>query len=116
MPLTSNIIYKILGQSAPGNTSTVDLYTCPSLTNTVVSTMMICNRATVNAAYNIAIRANSAALANQHYIAFNSTVPANDSIALTVGMALGTNDVITIQANTTGVNNLGFTVFGTEMQ
>ena len=116
MPLTSNIIYKILGQSAPNSTSTIDLYTCPVLTNTVMSTMMICNRATVNAAYNIAVRANGSALANQHYIAFNSIVPANDSIALTVGMALGTNDVITIQANTTGVNNLGFTAFGTEMQ
>ena len=115
MPLTSDITYKILGQSAPANTSTIDLYTCPSLTNTVVSTMMICNRATVNASYNIAIRAGGAALANQHYIAFNTIVPANDSIALTIGMALGANDIITIQANTTGNNNLGFTLFGTEL-
>jgi hypothetical protein len=108
-------IYKVLAQSSPSSNATVDVYTVPSLTNTIISTMMICNRATVNAAYNIAIRTAGASLANQHYIAFNSLVPANDAIALTVGMALGATDVITIQANTTGNNNLGFTIFGTEI-
>jgi hypothetical protein len=108
-------IYKVLGQSAPSSTSTVDLYTVPSSTNTVTSTLMICNRSTVTASYNVAIRPAGASIANQHYIAFNSAVSSNDSIVLTLGMSLGATDVITVQANTTGVNNLGFTVFGSEI-
>lgn len=108
-------IYKILAQSAPTSTAIANAYTVPAATNTVISTLMICNRATVNASYNIAAVAGGATIANQHYIAFNSLVPANDSIALTVGISLGVGDNIAIQANTTGVNNLGFTLFGTEI-
>lgn len=108
-------IYKILAQSSPSSTAIANVYTVPAATNTVISTLMICNRATVNASYNIAVVGAGAAIANQHYVAFNSVVPANDSIALTVGMSLGATDNIAVQANTTGVNNLGFTLFGTEL-
>lgn len=108
-------IYKVLGQSAPSSTATADLYTVPAATNTVVSTMVVCNRAGANASYNIAIRPAAATLANQHYIAFNTSIPANDAITLTIGMTLGATDVITVQANTIGVNNLGFTLFGSEV-
>jgi hypothetical protein len=108
-------IYKVLAQSAPTSTSIANVYTVPAATNTVISTLMICNRATVNAAYNIAIQPAGATLANQHYISFNALVPAQDSIALTVGMSLAATDNIAVQANTTGVNNLGFTIFGTEI-
>ena len=108
-------IYKILAQSAPSSTSIANVYTVPAATNTIISTLMICNRATVNASYNIAVVPSGAAIANQHYISFNSVVPANDSIALTVGMALAATDNVVVQANTTGVNNIGFTLFGTEI-
>ena len=109
-------IYKILAQSAPTSTAIANVYTVPSITNTVISTLMICNRSNVNTSYNIAVIPGSAsAIANQHYITFNSVVPANDTIALTVGMSLAAADNVAIQANTTGVNNLGFTLFGTEI-
>lgn len=108
-------IYKVLAQSAPANTAVLNVYTVPAATNTIISTLMVCNRSSGNAQYNVAIVPGGAALANQHYIAFNSTVPANDSIALTVGMSLAATDNIAIQANTTGNNNLGFTLFGTEI-
>jgi hypothetical protein len=108
-------IYKVLAQSAPTSTAISNVYTVPVATNTVISTLMICNRADVNVSYNIAVVPGGATIANQHFIAFNSVVPANDSIALTVGMALAATDNIAVQANTTGVNNLGFTLFGTEL-
>jgi len=108
-------IYKILAQSSPTSTSISNVYTVPAATNTVISTLMICNRANINVSYNIALQPAGAALANQHYIAFNSVCPANDSIALTVGVALAATDNVAVQANTTGVNNLGFTLFGTEI-
>lgn len=108
-------LYKVLAQSAPSSNAVINVYTVPAATNTVISTMMICNRATVNVSYNIAIQPGGASLGNQHYIAFNSLVPANDSIALTIGMSLAATDNVAIQANTTGINNLSFTIFGTEI-
>lgn len=108
-------IYKILGQSAPTNTTAVDLYTVPAATNTVVSTLMISNRASSNVAANVALRPAGATLANQHYISYNTVVPPNDSIALTIGISLGATDVLTVQANTNGANNIGFTAMGTEI-
>jgi hypothetical protein len=108
-------IYKVLAQSSPGNTAVFNVYTVPAATNTIISTLMICNRSGSNAAYNIAVVPGGAALANQHYIAFNTLVPPNDTIALTVGMSLAATDNIAIQANSAGVNYLGFTLFGTEI-
>jgi len=111
MPTT----YKVLAQAALTSTATVDLYAVPGGTQAVTSTLVVCNRATANASYNIAIRPAAATLSNQHYIAFNTAIPANDSITLTIGMTLGNTDVITVQGNTTAVNNLGFTLFGSEV-
>lgn len=108
-------IYKVLAQSSPTTTSIANVYTVPAATNTIISTLMICNRSAGNASYNIAVVPGGAAIANQHYIAFNSLVPANDSIALTVGISLAATDNIAIQANTAGANNLGFSLFGTEI-
>lgn len=108
-------IYKVLAQSAPSNTAVFNVYTVPAATNTIVSTLMVCNRGAANAQYSIAVVPGGAAIANQHYIAFNAAVPANDSISITVGMSLAATDNVSVQANTIGVNNLGFTLFGTEI-
>jgi hypothetical protein len=51
-------------------------------------------------------------LANEHYIAYDSTVAANDSTMLTIGITLGATDVITVYASTA---NLSFSAFGSEI-
>lgn len=104
--------YKVLGQSAPSATTATTLYTVPSATQTVVSTIAVCNRAATAATYRIAIRPVGATLANQHYIAYDSTVAANDSTMLTIGITLATTDVITVYASTA---NLSFNAFGSEI-
>ena len=104
--------YKVLGQSAPSATTATTLYTVPSATQTVVSTIAVSNRAATAATYRIAIRPAGAALANQHYIAYDSTVAANDSTMLTIGITLATTDVITVYASTA---NLSFSAFGSEI-
>lgn len=108
-------IYKVLAQSAPGNTALINVYTVPVTTNTIVSTLMVCNRGNANAQYNIAVVPGGASIANQHYVAFNATCPANDTITITVGMSLAATDNIAVQANSAGANILGFTLFGTEI-
>jgi glucose-6-phosphate dehydrogenase assembly protein OpcA len=104
--------YKVLGQLAPSATTATTLYTVPSATSTVVSTITICNRAATSATYRIAIRIAGTTLANEDYLAYDSTVPANDTISLTLGVTLATTDVITVYASTA---NLSFNIFGAEI-
>ena len=104
--------YKVLGQSAPAATTATTLYTVPSATEAVVSTVTVCNRSSTNATFRIAVRPSGATLANEHYIAFDATLLANDTKALTLGITLSATDVVTIYASTA---NLSFSLFGSEI-
>lgn len=104
--------YKVLAQSAPSATTNTDIYTVPASTQTVVSTIVVANRAGTAATYRIAVRLNGATLANQHYIAYDVTVGASDSTTITIGITLDPSEVITVYASTA---NLSFNIFGAEI-
>jgi hypothetical protein len=104
--------YKVLGQSAPSATTDTDVYTVPSATEAVASTVFVCNRGSSATTYRIAIRPAGASLANQHYIAYDATISANDAVAITVGMTIEATDVVTIYA---GNGDLSFNLFGSEI-
>jgi hypothetical protein len=104
--------YKVLGQSAPSATTNTDVYTVGSGKSAVVSTITVCNRAASSATYRIAIRVAGAAIANEDYLAYDATVPANDSINLTLGITLAATDVVTVYASTA---NTSFNLFGSEI-
>ena len=105
-------ILKVLGQSNPPATTATTLYTVPSATSTVVSTITICNQSASSDTYRIAIRPAGATLDPKHYIAYNGVIPAYDSISLTLGITLATTDVITVYA---GTATLSFSAFGSEI-
>ena len=104
--------YKVLGQSAPSATTDTTLYTCPSATETIVSTIVVCNRSTTSATFRIAVRPNGATLANEHYILFDAPIQANDIVALTLGVTMDASDVLTVRGSTA---NLSFSAFGSEV-
>ena len=104
--------YKVLAQSAPAATTNTDMYTVGAGLQVVASTVTICNRAASSATYRIAVRNGGATLANQHYIAYDATVAANDTIALTLGLTLQASDIITVYASST---NLSLNIFGCEI-
>jgi len=106
------IVYKVLGQSSPSATTDTDVYTVPSATSAVVSTISVCNRSDTAASYRIAVRPAGATIANQHYIAYDIALAANDTTALTLGVSLATTDVVTVYAST---DNLTFNIFGSEI-
>jgi len=103
--------YKVLAQSAPSATTNTDVYTVGSGKSAVISTITVCNRST-SATYRIAVRPLGATLANQHYVAYDATVAANDTISLTIGITLATTDVVTVYASTA---NLSVNIFGAEI-
>ena len=104
--------YKIIAQASPAATTDTTLYTVPSNTQVAISTITICNRASTAATYRIAMRPNGEALVDKHYIAYGASIPANDTVALTLGLTADAADVITIYSSTASVS---FGIFGSEI-
>jgi len=105
-------VYKVLGQSAPAATTDTALYTVPSATEAVISTIVIANRAATAGLFRLAVRPNGASIANQHYLAYDVPIAANDSTTLTLGITMDAADVITVRASSA---DMSFNVFGSEI-
>jgi hypothetical protein len=106
------ISYKVLGQINPTANVANTIYTVPSATSAVVSTVTICNLANTAGTFKIAVRPTGEALANKHYVAYDTTLPANDMVALTLGITMGATDVLSCNASS---NNITFSAFGSEI-
>ena len=104
--------YKVLGQSNPSATTATTLYTVPAATQAIVSTITVCNQAATAATYRIAVRPTGTALAAQHYVAYDVSLPANATDTLTLGVTLGATDVITVYASTA---TMSFNAYGSEI-
>jgi hypothetical protein len=104
-------VYKVLGQSAPAATTLTSLYTAPAATSAVCSTLVVCNRG-VTTTFRVAVRPAGAAIANQHYIAYDAIVDQYDTVFLTLGITLAATDVVSVYAGTTTVS---FSLFGSEL-
>jgi hypothetical protein len=106
------ITYKVLAQSAPSATTNTDVYTVGAGKQAIISTITICNRAATAASYRIALRPDGATIADEHYIAYDVALAANDTTALTLGITCDASDVVTVYASTA---DLTFNVFGVEI-
>lgn len=102
----------MLGQVNPSATTATTAYTVPSATETVVSTITVCNAGAAPATYRIAVRPNGETLATKHYIVYDSTVAPQTTDTLTLGITLDATDVVTVFASTA---NFAFNLFGSEI-
>jgi hypothetical protein len=107
MPTT----YKVLGQAHPSAASDTTLYTVPSATSAVCSTIAICNLG-VSTTYRIAVRPAGASIEDKHYIVYEAAINQYDTVMLTLGITLATTDVVTVRAATADVS---FNLFGSEI-
>lgn len=119
MPIT----YKVLGQTGTGgnfgngaatlvaNTAT-NLYTVPSLTSAIISTINICNQSTGPDTVSVAVRPGGSALSNQQYICFLENLAPLSTMSLTLGATLAAGDIITV-LSTNGTSS--FSAFGSEI-
>jgi len=104
--------YKVLGQVNPSATTATTAYTVPSATETVISTITVCNLGAAPASYRIAVRPDGETLANKHYIAYDATLAPQDTQTLTLGITLNASDVVTVYASTA---TFAFNLFGSEI-
>lgn len=105
--------YKILGQSAPANTSNADMITVGASKSQIISTLQIANSTASDATCRVFARIAGAAAATTNAVLYDVTVPGNGFISLTQGITLAATDVLTVRTGT--ANALTFTAFGTEL-
>jgi hypothetical protein len=108
MPIT----YKVLGQINPTAHTATTVYTVPSLTSTVLSTITVCNQSANTATFRLAVRPSGETLVAKHFINYDTPVPGNDTVSLTLGITLAATDVLTANANTSSVS---INAFGSEI-
>lgn len=104
--------YKVLGQSNPAATTLTTLYTVPSATQAVISSISVANLTATAATFRIAIRPAGASIANSQYLGYDITVGASDTTIITVGITMNATDVLSVYASTA---NLTFQAFGSEV-
>lgn len=94
-------------------TATTDttLYTVPSATSAVCSTIAICNLG-ASTTYRIAIRVAGASIEDKQYLAYEAAINQYDTVMLTLGITLAATDVVTVRAGTADVT---FQLFGSEI-
>ncbi len=104
--------YKVLAQSAPSAATATDVYTVPAATETVISTVIIANRAASAGTFRLSVRPNGGTQTDAMYCAYDVPVAANDSTTLTLGLTLDATDVITLYCSSA---DMSVNVFGTEI-
>jgi len=104
--------YKVLAQSAPSAATATDVYTVPAATETVISTVIIANRAAAAGTFRLSVRPNGGTQTNAMYCAYDVPVAANDSTTLTLGLTMDATDVITVYCSSA---DMSINIFGTEI-
>ena len=103
---------KVLGQVAPGAATLTTLYTVPASTNTVCSSIIVCNRSATATSFRVAVRPAGAAISNEMYLYYDVTIAGNDTFIATIGVTLATTDVVSVYAT---LATLSFQIYGQEV-
>jgi hypothetical protein len=105
---------KVLGQIAAAATTVETLYATPSLTQTTVSTLVVCNRTSGTLTFRVSVHvagADTGTPDNKQYVFYDVPLGGNSTLTLTIGMTLNESDVVQTFASASG---LTFNLFGAE--
>ena len=105
------IVYKQLGRSNPAAATLTPLYTVPAVTTAVLSTITVCNRSATATTFRLAHALAGAADALDQYFAYDTAIAGNTTIAFTLGITMGTTDVLRAYAT---LATLTFLAWGEE--
>lgn len=108
----SNVTSAAATGTGTGNQWTT-LYTCPAATSMVSSSLIVCNRGSSAAFYQVAVSTATGQPSNDKFIIYNDIVGPNDTVALSIGLtADATNKYVLVSASTA---NFTFALFGSEI-
>jgi hypothetical protein len=105
--------YKILGQARPAVTTVADLYTVPSATQAVVSTITATNVDGTASDISIYVVAAAGSASEANALVFEAELGANTIQAFTLGLTLGAGDKLAVQSATASAAT--YQAFGSEL-
>ena len=88
------------------------MYLVPASTEAIVSSIVVCNRENAANTFRIATKTDNSSVANTDYIAYDTSIAANDTVTLTLGITLQAAAEISVGASDA---NVTFNAFGTEI-
>ena len=102
---------KVLGQVDTAATTVTTLYTVPNLTQTTVSSIVVCNRTGSAITMRISVHVAGAGADNKQYLYYDKSVAANDTLNIVIGITLNQTDVVKVYASAV---DMSFNMFGCE--
>jgi len=109
--------YKILGQVQPGANALTTIYTVPASTNTVVTTITICNQSANNLTVNVAANISGDAVTTKNFLITSYNLEAAETLVLEPRLAMLAGSLLS--ANITGANastsNVSVNAYGVEI-
>ena len=104
--------YKVLGQVGDASSNDQPHNTVRASTSAIVSSIVVCNRENAANTFNINVKVGGGTVANEDRLAFETSIAANDTVTLTLGITLAATDVISVGASDA---NVTFSAFGTQI-
>jgi hypothetical protein len=108
--------YKILGQVQTTANVLTTIYTVPASTNTVVTTITICNQSANTVSVNVAANVSGSAVSTKNFIVSGYSLGAAETLVLEPRVSLNVGSILS--ANITGANaasNVSINAFGVEI-
>ena len=108
--------YKILGQIQTTANVLTTIYTVPASTNTVVTTITICNQSANTVSVNVAANVSGSAVTTKNFIVSSYALGAAETLVLEPRVSLNVGSILS--ANITGANaasNVSINAFGVEI-
>ena len=102
---------KVLGQLDVSATTITTLYTVPDLTQTTVSSLVICNRSSSGITFRVSVHVAGAGVDDKQFIFYDEALAATTTRTVVIGMCLNQADVVKVYSSAADVS---FNMFGVE--
>jgi hypothetical protein len=99
-------------QGTTALTTYATLYSTPSATQAVLSTIVVCNTATAAATCRIAIMGTEGTPAAANWVVYDASIAGNDSLCLTLGICLDASKFVRVSSS---ANTVTFSAFVSEI-
>lgn len=109
--MPENFTYsQVQGTASTGTYAT--LYTTPSATQAVISTIVVCNQAAATVTIRIGMDDTAGTPGTNEFLLYDVTLLSNDTLALTLGICMPANKFIRVSSS---ANTCSFTAFVSEI-
>jgi len=86
----------------PSVNTLTTLYTVPAETTAVISTINVCNTASADATYRIAVTSGGSPVLG-NYLVYDATIAGNETISFTQGITMDEGDILAVYANSASI-------------